>query len=126
VTVKENMIPSLIDEIPVLAAIAAVAEGKTVITGAGELKVKESNRIAAMVNEMRKLGVKIQELPDGMEIEGPNRIIGGTVESYGDHRIAMALAVCGLFADGDVSVANSDCITISFPQFAEILTEITS
>lgn len=126
VTVKENMIPSLIDEIPVLAAIAAVAEGKTVITGAGELKVKESNRIEAMVNEMRKLGVKIQELPDGMEIEGPNRIIGGTVESYGDHRIAMALAVCGLFADGDVSVANSDCITISFPQFAEILTEITS
>ena len=120
-----DMIPRLIDEIPVIAIIAAVAEGKTTITGAEELKVKESNRITAMVTEMKKLGIKVTELPDGMEIEGPNVIGGGTVDSYGDHRIAMAMAVAGLFAEAPVKILNSQCIAVSFPDFEQKLKEVT-
>ncbi|SCY11681.1 3-phosphoshikimate 1-carboxyvinyltransferase [Alkaliphilus peptidifermentans] len=123
--IEKEIIPRLIDEIPVIAVAAALAEGKTTITGAEELKFKESNRITAMVTEMKKLGINITELTDGMEIEGPNIIGGGNVESYGDHRIAMAMAICGLFANDTVKISNSECISISFPQFEERLKEIT-
>ncbi|SES89095.1 3-phosphoshikimate 1-carboxyvinyltransferase [Natronincola peptidivorans] len=121
INITRDIIPRLIDEIPVIAVIAAVAEGKTIITGAEELKVKESNRITTMVTEMKKLGIQVKELPDGMEIEGLNQITGGTTESYGDHRIAMAMAICGLFANGPVKINNSDCIAVSFPDFQEKL-----
>lgn len=123
-TITKEIIPRLIDEIPVIAIIAAMAEGTTIITGAEELKVKESNRISSMVTEMKKLGIRVRELPDGMEIEGSNEITGGQVESYGDHRIAMALAIAGLFAKEDVKVENSDCIAVSFPTFEEKLKNI--
>ena len=125
VTITGEMIPGLIDEIPVIAVIAATAEGRTTITGAEELKVKESNRLTAMVTEMKKLGIKVQELPDGMEIQGGNRIGGGTVESYGDHRIAMAMAVAGLFAEVPVKIPDSGCIGVSFPDFHQILKQVT-
>lgn len=125
VNIGGEIIPRLIDEIPVIAIIAATAEGKTTITGAEELKVKETNRITAMVTEMKKLGIKVKELSDGMEIEGPNEIGGATVESYGDHRIAMAMAIGGLFASAPVKVKNSGCIGISFPDFADKLKEIS-
>jgi 3-phosphoshikimate 1-carboxyvinyltransferase len=125
VNIAKEIIPRLIDEIPVIAVIAAVAEGKTIITGAEELKVKESNRITSMVTEMKKLGIHVTELPDGMEIEGLNEISGGRVESYGDHRIAMAMAVAGLFANGPVAIENSECIAVSFPDFERKLKEIT-
>ncbi len=123
--ISGEMIPRLIDEIPVIAAIAAAAEGKTTITGAAELKVKESNRIAAMVAELKKLGVAIAELEDGMEIIGPNRIAGGVVESYDDHRIAMAMAVCGLMAEGTVEINRTECVAISFPGFFELLAGVS-
>lgn len=123
-TITKEIIPRLIDEIPVIAIIAAMAKGTTIITGAEELKVKESNRISSMVTEMKKLGIRVRELPDGMEIEGSNEITGGQVESYGDHRIAMALAIAGLFAKEDVKVENSDCIAVSFPTFEEKLKNI--
>ncbi|SDJ96610.1 3-phosphoshikimate 1-carboxyvinyltransferase [Natronincola ferrireducens] len=125
ISIGKEIIPRLIDEIPVIAVIAATAEGKTIITGAEELKVKESNRITSMVTELQKVGIKVKELPDGMEIEGSNSITGGRVESYGDHRIAMAMAVCGLFANGPIEVANSGCIDISFPDFQKTLKTVT-
>ena len=108
----------------VLAVAAAFAHGTTRITGAGELKVKETNRLTAIVTELRKMGVAIRELSDGLEIEGPNAVKGAAIESYHDHRIAMAMAVCGLFADGSTTIANSSCIDISFPGFAGLLRQL--
>jgi 3-phosphoshikimate 1-carboxyvinyltransferase len=123
--VTGEMIPRLIDEIPVLAVAAALAHGVTGITGAEELKVKESNRLAAMVTELGKMGVAISELSDGLMIEGPNQIKGAVINSYRDHRIAMAMAVCGLFAQGETRIADSACIDISFPGFGDLLSQIT-
>lgn len=122
--VTGEMIPRLVDEIPALAVAAALARGVTRITGAEELKVKESNRLAAMAAELGKMGVAICELPDGLLIEGPNQIKGATINSYHDHRIAMAMAVCGLFAQGETRIADSACIDISFPGFGELLAQI--
>ncbi len=125
VDIGREIIPRLIDEIPVIAVAAALAEGKTTITGAEELKFKESNRIAAVVTELQGLGVDIIELEDGMEINGPNIIKGGRAESYGDHRIAMAMAIAGLFSDEPVVIEDSGCIAISFPEFEAMLKKIT-
>lgn len=122
--INGEIVPRLIDEIPVLAVAAALADGVTYIRGAGELKVKESNRLAAMASELQKMGIQISELPDGLEIHGPNQIRGAAVNSYHDHRIAMALAVCGLFAEGKTTIADSGCIDISFPGFGELLQQI--
>lgn len=122
--INSEIVPRLIDEIPVLAVAAALADGITYIRGAGELKVKESNRLAAIASELRKMGVQITELPDGLEIHGPNKIRGAAVNSYHDHRIAMAMAVCGLFAEGKTTIADSGCIDISFPGFGELLQQI--
>ncbi|HBG02713.1 MAG TPA: 3-phosphoshikimate 1-carboxyvinyltransferase, partial [Firmicutes bacterium] len=97
ITITRELVPRVLDEIPVLAVIAATAEGSTTITGAEELRVKESDRISAVVTELTKLGIGMRELPDGMVIAGTNRIDGGVfLESYGDNRIAMALAIAGL------------------------------
>lgn len=125
VNIGGKIIPRLIDEIPVIAIAAAVAEGKTTITGAEELKVKETNRITAMVTEMKKLGIKVKELSDGMEIEGSNEIGGAIVENYGDHRIAMALTIGGLFANAPVKMESSGCIGISFPDFVDKLKKVS-
>jgi 3-phosphoshikimate 1-carboxyvinyltransferase len=122
--VSKDMIPRLIDEIPVLAVAAALAHGVTRIQGAEELKVKESNRLSAITVELGKMGIKITELADGLEVEGPNRIHGAAVNSYHDHRIAMAAAICGLFAEGKTTIAESACIDISFPGFSHTLRQI--
>lgn len=124
IEIKGEMVPRLIDEIPVLAVAAALAEGVTSIRDASELKVKESNRLAAIVTEMKKMGVEIKELPDGMEIVGPNKLQGASINSYHDHRIAMAMAVCGLFAEGKTVISDSACIDISFPGFGDLLHQI--
>jgi 3-phosphoshikimate 1-carboxyvinyltransferase len=123
-TIPPEWIPSLVDEVPILAVAASQAEGVTMITGAQELRFKESNRIQALVTELGKLGVEIHELPDGLVIEGPNKILGAEVESYGDHRMAMALAVAGLFAQDAVKVNGSQCVDVSFPGFERILKEL--
>lgn len=122
--ISGEMVPRLIDEIPVLAVAAALAEGVTYIRGASELKVKESNRLTAIVVEMQKMGVQIAELSDGLKIVGPNKLHGASINSYHDHRIAMAMAVCGLFAEGKTIIADSACIDISFPGFGELLHQI--
>lgn len=111
----------VMDEIPVLAVAATQAEGETVVTGAQELRVKESDRIAAMVEGLRALGADVEELPDGIVIRGPTRLAGGTIDSRGDHRIALAFAVAGLVAQGPVRVNGWGCVDTSFPEFLDVL-----
>ncbi|HEU4369213.1 MAG TPA: 3-phosphoshikimate 1-carboxyvinyltransferase [Methylomirabilota bacterium] len=113
------LIPRLIDEVPVLAVAAAAAEGVTVIGDAAELRVKESDRIAMLGRELAKLGAAVAERPDGMTITGGRRLHGAMVHSGGDHRMAMALAVAGLIADGETIVDDVACVATSFPGFAE-------
>lgn len=114
-------VPLLIDEVPILAVAAAFAEGETAVTGAGELRVKESDRVASMVNGLRALGADVEELPDGLVVRGPAILTGGAVESRGDHRVAMAFAVAGLRAADRVRVEEWSCVDTSFPEFLEVL-----
>jgi 3-phosphoshikimate 1-carboxyvinyltransferase len=115
------MIPRTIDEIPVLAVAASCAEGQTVIKDAAELRVKESDRIATIAAELRKMGAAVTELPDGMEISGGATLNGAICDSHGDHRIAMSVAVAGLAAKGDTVVRDTDWIETSFPGFERLL-----
>jgi 3-phosphoshikimate 1-carboxyvinyltransferase len=122
-TIGGDVIPALIDEIPVLAALATQAEGRTEISGARELRVKESDRIAALASGLSSLGARVEERPDGFVIEGPARLSGGEVESHHDHRIAMSFAVAGLVADSNVKVRGWSCVGTSFPEFLDLLGE---
>ena len=121
VEIKGELIPRAIDEIPVIAVAASVAEGKTVIRDARELRVKESDRIESMVRGLTELGVTVEELDDGMTIEGAEEFKGAVVESYGDHRIAMSMAVAGLAARGETLIKDYECVNISFPGFFDLL-----
>ncbi len=112
-----EMIPRLIDEIPVLAVAAAVAEGTTEIRDAGELRVKESDRIAATAAELSRLGARIEERPDGMIIHGVPSLKGNRCDSHDDHRLAMALAVAGLIAEGETIITRAEAVDISYPDF---------
>ena len=116
-----ELIPRLIDEIPVIAVLATQAKGKTIIKDAKELRVKESDRIKTISSELRKMGAKIEEKEDGMVIEGPVKLNGAKVTSYGDHRVAMALAVAALAAEGETVIENADCVETSFPGFESLL-----
>jgi 3-phosphoshikimate 1-carboxyvinyltransferase len=111
------LIPRLIDEIPLLAVAACHAQGTTVIRDAQELRVKESDRIATMVRELRRMGARVEELPDGMRIQGPVRLRGAVVRTYRDHRLAMALAVAGLLAQGETTVQGAEWVAVSYPSF---------
>ncbi len=123
-TLLEEEIPNLIDEIPVIAVAAALANGRTVIRNAAELRVKETDRITTVVKNLRAMGADVTEFDDGMEIEGGKPLHGATVDSFGDHRIAMAFAVAGLFARGETVVLNTDCVNTSYPGFAHHLRAI--
>jgi 3-phosphoshikimate 1-carboxyvinyltransferase len=120
VTVEAEIIPRLIDEIPVLAVAALFARGTTVITGAEELRVKETDRLKAITCELGKLGAVIGETADGLVIEGPQRLQAGDCDSCGDHRMAMALAVAGMAAQG-AEIAGEECVNISYPQFFAVI-----
>lgn len=120
-TISGDLIPRLIDEIPAIAVLASQASGRTVIKDAEELKVKETNRIDTVVNQLKKLGVGIEAMEDGMIIHGESMISGGEVESFHDHRIGMAMALCGLISKGNVTVRDSDAIAVSYPSFFEDL-----
>lgn len=122
--VKEE-VPSMVDEIPLLAIVATQAEGETVITGADELRVKESDRIKAVVNNLRALGMEAEELEDGMIIKGGQKVKGGVVDSYKDHRITMVFAVLGLIADEGIKIKDADCVYISYPEFFKHLEELS-
>lgn len=121
VTLGGEMIPGLVDEVPIIAVAATQAEGTTVIRDAAELRVKETDRIAGLTLELRKMGASIEERPDGMVIEGPTPLHGTGVQSHGDHRIAMALAIAGLVAQGETRVCGAECIDVSYPGFAQAL-----
>lgn len=116
-----DIIPSLIDELPMLAVMAAFAEGRTVIKDAQELKVKESDRIAVMAENLGRMGADITPTEDGMIINGGKALHGAEIDSHLDHRIAMAFAVAGTLCDGTLSVKNGDCVNISYPGFYEDL-----
>jgi len=119
-----NIIVRMIDEIPLLAVAATQAEGETKIREAAELRVKESDRIAATVSELRKLGAQIEELDDGMIIAGRSKLRGGECESHGDHRMAMSLAIAGLVSERETTIHNIECVNTSFPTFWEMLSSI--
>ena len=121
IKVAGEIIPNLIDELPLLACLAASAEGTTVIRDAGELRKKESDRIAAVAANLRKMGAKVGELEDGWAIEGPTELVGTDVESSGDHRIAMAFSVLGLAASGETLISQPECVEVSFPGFFQAL-----
>lgn len=125
IKIEGDIIPSLIDEFPILCILATQAEGVTEIRGAEELRVKESDRIKAMATELKKFGVDVEEYPDGIAIKGKTTLKGCTVESYNDHRIAMAFAIAGLIAEGETIINNSSCVDISFPGFFEELKKLS-
>jgi len=117
-TISGELIPTLIDELPLLAAVASMAEGITIIRDAQELKVKESNRIKVMCEELSKLGVKVLETDDGMEITGTDKLCGNVIiDTHDDHRIAMTFAILNLISDGEIKLNNSKCVEISYPGF---------
>jgi 3-phosphoshikimate 1-carboxyvinyltransferase len=119
-----SLIPWLIDELPVLAVAATQAEGETVVRDAAELRVKETDRIHAVVSELSKMGARIEERPDGFAVQGPTPLRGARCSSHGDHRIAMTLAIAGLLADGETIIEGAECIDDSFPGFIALLQEI--
>jgi 3-phosphoshikimate 1-carboxyvinyltransferase len=121
VSITGESVPSLIDEFPVLCVAAALAEGTTTIKGAEELRLKESDRIKTIAAELGKMGVEIEEYPDGLSIKGTGTIKGAEVESHGDHRIAMAITVAALAAEGRTVLRGASAVDISFPGFFDII-----
>ena len=118
------------DEIPILTILATQAEGETIISGAEELRVKESDRLAIMAKGLLAMGADVEERPDGMRISGPTKLRGGTIENpvmietAGDHRVAMAFAVAALIAEGETVLDDDACVAVSFPNFFALLDQL--
>ncbi len=123
-TIAGAMVPRMIDEFPLLAVLATQAEGETVVRDAAELRVKESDRVATVVEELRKMGAQIEPTVDGFTVMGRTPLRGAVVDAHGDHRLAMALAVAGLVADGETVIERAECISKSFPEFPELLADL--
>lgn len=121
-----DIIPTLIDEIPIIAILACFAKGTTIIKDASELKVKESNRINVMVENLSKMGADITATADGMIINGGKPLHGAMIESKSDHRIAMSFAIASLLADGNTEILNADCVDISYPDFYSDLSNLST
>jgi 3-phosphoshikimate 1-carboxyvinyltransferase len=124
--IQGKEIPQLIDELPILAVAGALASGTTIIRQAEELRVKETDRIAAIAHNLRAMGAEVVELKDGLEIHGRAELRGARVASFGDHRIAMAFAIAGMFADGETIVQDVECVRESYPGFEKALDEFVS
>jgi 3-phosphoshikimate 1-carboxyvinyltransferase len=124
--IQGREVPQLIDELPILAIAGALANGTTIIRHAQELRVKETDRIAAIAHNLRSMGAQVTEMIDGLEIHGPAALHGARVASFGDHRVAMAFAIAGLFAEGETIVQNADCIRESYPGFETVLEEFSN
>ncbi|NPV52099.1 MAG: 3-phosphoshikimate 1-carboxyvinyltransferase [Firmicutes bacterium] len=122
--IRGDIMPRLIDEIPIIAVAATQAEGTTIIRDAAELRVKESDRLKGLAAGLRAMGANVEELPDGLVIPGPARLRGARVQSLGDHRLAMAFSIAGLIADGITTVEDAACVSISFPGFYDILRDL--
>ncbi len=126
IDISGDLIPNIIDELPIIAVAAAIAEGTTSIRGAEELRVKETDRIQAVADNLQLMGVNVQQFYDGMEIEGGATLKGARLSSYGDHRIAMSFAIAGLFAEGETVVEDVDCVETSYPGFEQELKRFMS
>lgn len=124
-TIDKDIIPRLIDEIPVIAVLATQAEGTTIIKDAQELKVKESNRIKSMVENLKILGADVEELEDGMIIKGKSKLNGGKIKTFKDHRIAMAFSTLNLISDEKIKLDDEDCINVSFPGYFDLIKSLT-
>ncbi len=121
IEISGETIPRVIDEIPILSIVASVSEGETIIKDAGELRVKETDRIKAVVTNLKRLGADVKELSDGIIINGPNKLKGAELESFGDHRIALAFSIAGLNAEGSTIIKDAEWADISFPGFFDLL-----
>jgi len=119
-----SMIPSLIDELPLLAVVGTQLRGGIQIRDAEELRLKESDRLQATATNLRAMGANVEEFDDGLAVSGPTQLRGAAIESYGDHRIAMAFSVAALFAEGETEIKNSECVAVSFPEFFELLNSL--
>jgi len=115
----------MVDELPLLACLATRANGETIITGANELRVKESDRIAAVVANLRAIGADAEELPDGMKIRGPSPALSGRITTHGDHRLAMAFGVLGAAEGNAIEIDEPDCVAVSYPDFWNDLASVT-
>jgi 3-phosphoshikimate 1-carboxyvinyltransferase len=126
--VRRDQVPAMIDELPMLACLGALADGVTEIRGASELRVKESDRIAAVVQNLRVVGADADELPDGLRVRGGGggRSLGGAVRTHGDHRLAMAFGVLGALTGNAITVDDPDCVTVSYPGFWSDLERVTA
>ncbi|MBD3226379.1 MAG: 3-phosphoshikimate 1-carboxyvinyltransferase [Caldithrix sp.] len=124
VAIEPSMVPNIIDEIPIMCIIASQSEGSFVLHGAEELRFKESDRIKAMADNLRAVGIEVEEYEDGLAINGPQTLTGGKINTYGDHRIAMAFAVADLLATDKIVLDDPDCVDVSFPDFWSILKQI--
>ena len=126
VDVPEELVPSMIDEFPIFSVLATQADGVTTIRGAEELRVKESDRIKTMATELSKMGAEVEEYPDGMSIRGPVKLRGATLQSHHDHRVAMALSVAALLAEGETTILGTEAVDISFPGFYDELKRLST
>ena len=124
-SINKEDVPRLIDEIPILAILATQAEGQTVVRDAKELRIKESDRIRAICSNLKKMGADIEELDDGFIINGPTPLRAAKIETFNDHRIAMAFSIAGLIANGATILDNPDCASISYPDFYKVLEGLT-
>ena len=125
ISIGSQDIPSLIDEIPILAVVCTQAHGVSEILGAEELKVKESNRLQAIAENLHRMGIEIELLPDGFRIKGPQMLKGAVIQTHDDHRIAMAFSIAGLIAQGTTQITHPECVQISYPNFFDALRELS-
>ena len=123
---SRSMIPSLIDELPLLAVVGSQISGGIRIQDAGELRHKESDRLAATALNLRAMGAEVEEFDDGLQVFGPAKLRGARIDSHGDHRIAMAFSIAALIADGETEIDGAECVAISFPEFFELLHSVAS
>jgi len=121
---EKSKIPSVIDELPLLAVVGSQIDGGIEIRDAGELRHKESDRLRATADNLRRMGTEVEEHSDGLTISGPTKLKGASLDSFGDHRIAMAFTVAALIADGPTEIANAECVNISLPEFFQLLNSI--
>ncbi|AEX84511.1 3-phosphoshikimate 1-carboxyvinyltransferase [Marinitoga piezophila KA3] len=125
IEIPENLIPAAIDELPLLALVGTNVDGKIILRNATELRVKESDRIKSIVDNFKNLGIRIKEYPDGFEISGKQRIKGGKIETFGDHRIAMMFGIAGLISEEGIYIENEKDVEISFPEFFQLINQLS-
>jgi len=125
VLISKKEVPSLIDEIPLIAVLATQAQGVTEVRGAEELRVKESDRIEAVASNLRNMGCEIEVFPDGFRIVGPQKLHGASIKTFHDHRIAMAFSVASMVAEGETTICDAECVAVSYPDFFETLQKLT-